>query len=1085
MKRNNKTLAKIKRGFTLVELVIVIAVIAILAAVLIPTFITVIDNANNSADVQLARNLNTALAEAQVDPDIASSAQNIRYKVKDFGYDADQLATKKAGNVIAYNKKTQRAEVLDVSKVTADQLVPAYYAEEVIDGYIIISTAGNDLAEALYKLATLPAADPAAVSLLGYTSEISPLAETKSIGDYVKGALNGISNDEIRSQILTVVQSTIYISADGKMITIDVDGDNVTANTISKSDIETWTGAGDGRMPATSVHTRVVFSEAMQDDVQFDLMNLMQAKSALQVIIPESANVTNSYTGSYDDMPTFSGKVDGNNIPSENVKPVSEQKDRVKEGDEAPFLYNANQIYTSDFGNSFEQTLAMAAKIHAVEGNQEKTIRLVVNGKVTISHDVTIPAYVEVEIPFAIGNNNARKVMEYSLGDVLGGKALGSAYPANDAKNLQKSDDDKQYYLCGEGPGGGADFWMEHAGIGDMKKDQQTTEIFDPSKNIAKANRQSEFVLTVANGANLTIEGRLTAGAVIVYPDASSYQGHTSGAYAQINNNGKITVGSGGVLDVWGFLKGSGEVVATEKGMVFEPFVVTDYADTLATLWLYPFVGTEGKGPEDGIKFNSPFMRYTVMNIQTKITLQYGASLFGRANLMTFGGFLYCRTDAPLVTSEGYVYDKYTKTVKTIQELENEGYTAGADNAIYTNGENKLYAYGAFSLQEGASLVGTYDGNKTVGITEQNSEEYEWSDVANRNSLAGDIGVNNITFHGEVETHGIQLDLLGGAINMGSSKVQDVMKDLKPLVINTAWCVLPVPYFYNFTIATDSTFTIDNGNRYALMPGSALTVEGKLEVKNGDLYALDVMDNSPFYRGWNTFYNMLFEKAPPADENGIFKILEMPMLNLSLTRKYYPSTKLLNQNGFSTYAELRVNGSATVEQGGDFGGTVVAADDATINIKEGAGMGRVISLGGPYESDTTYFRDVIGQQYKETFCPLTTVYAPCYLHVVNSQGKEVGLTKMLDEKSVQQQMAVILSLQDNSSLITAQSEGSEGNYQITINLPYWTAKQDINISNEAITGATSQYSRGTKVAYYELDMEGKRLMLKDSAVLNG
>lgn len=45
---------KLKKGFTLVELVIVIAVIAILAAVLIPTFSTVISNANDSAAKQEA-----------------------------------------------------------------------------------------------------------------------------------------------------------------------------------------------------------------------------------------------------------------------------------------------------------------------------------------------------------------------------------------------------------------------------------------------------------------------------------------------------------------------------------------------------------------------------------------------------------------------------------------------------------------------------------------------------------------------------------------------------------------------------------------------------------------------------------------------------------------------------------------------------------------------------------------------------------------------------------------------------------------------------------------------------------------------
>ena len=44
-----------KKGFTIVELVIVIAVIAILAAVLIPTFATVIKNAEKSTAMQACK----------------------------------------------------------------------------------------------------------------------------------------------------------------------------------------------------------------------------------------------------------------------------------------------------------------------------------------------------------------------------------------------------------------------------------------------------------------------------------------------------------------------------------------------------------------------------------------------------------------------------------------------------------------------------------------------------------------------------------------------------------------------------------------------------------------------------------------------------------------------------------------------------------------------------------------------------------------------------------------------------------------------------------------------------------------------
>ena len=57
MKKNNKN----RKGFTIVELVIVIAVIAILAGVLIPTFSGVVTKANESKVLQEARNKYTEI----------------------------------------------------------------------------------------------------------------------------------------------------------------------------------------------------------------------------------------------------------------------------------------------------------------------------------------------------------------------------------------------------------------------------------------------------------------------------------------------------------------------------------------------------------------------------------------------------------------------------------------------------------------------------------------------------------------------------------------------------------------------------------------------------------------------------------------------------------------------------------------------------------------------------------------------------------------------------------------------------------------------------------------------------------------
>lgn len=79
MKRNNK------KGFTIVELVIVIAVIAILSAVLIPTFTGVVDKAEAAADLQNARNAYTEYLVDHPTAEIKYVKQNNKfYDVDDF-----------------------------------------------------------------------------------------------------------------------------------------------------------------------------------------------------------------------------------------------------------------------------------------------------------------------------------------------------------------------------------------------------------------------------------------------------------------------------------------------------------------------------------------------------------------------------------------------------------------------------------------------------------------------------------------------------------------------------------------------------------------------------------------------------------------------------------------------------------------------------------------------------------------------------------------------------------------------------------------------------------------------------------------
>lgn len=89
-----------KKGFTIVELVIVIVVIAILAAVLIPTFVSLTKKANESKDIQLVRNLNTALA---ADNEKHATMHSALEAAADFGYDVDKINASATDNQILWD----------------------------------------------------------------------------------------------------------------------------------------------------------------------------------------------------------------------------------------------------------------------------------------------------------------------------------------------------------------------------------------------------------------------------------------------------------------------------------------------------------------------------------------------------------------------------------------------------------------------------------------------------------------------------------------------------------------------------------------------------------------------------------------------------------------------------------------------------------------------------------------------------------------------------------------------------------------------------------------------------------------------
>ena len=108
---------KLRRAFTIVELVIVIAVIAILAAVLIPTFTTLIDKANQSADTSNVKNMNSILAMDETTNGKPKTMFDAVKVIREGGYDLEKLTPTGRGYDIVWDQDANRLLMVNGNEV--------------------------------------------------------------------------------------------------------------------------------------------------------------------------------------------------------------------------------------------------------------------------------------------------------------------------------------------------------------------------------------------------------------------------------------------------------------------------------------------------------------------------------------------------------------------------------------------------------------------------------------------------------------------------------------------------------------------------------------------------------------------------------------------------------------------------------------------------------------------------------------------------------------------------------------------------------------------------------------------------------
>ena len=122
--------------------------------------------------------------------------------------------------------------------------------------------------------------------------------------------------------------------------------------------------------------------------------------------------------------------------------------------------------------------------------------------------------------------------------------------------------------------------------------------------------------LTMSAGTSITVNGAISLGGRY-YAAGGGEQGRPVGDYGYIKmaDNSSITVKNGGNLYAWGFISGSGSVLAESGATVYEFYQIADFRG-----------GSASSTVVNGGKRVFPFSQYFVQNIEVPLTLNAGAA---------------------------------------------------------------------------------------------------------------------------------------------------------------------------------------------------------------------------------------------------------------------------------------------------------------------------------------------------------------------------------------------------------------------------------------------------------------------------
>lgn len=720
---------KKKKGFTLVELVIVIAVIAILAAVLIPTFSAVIKNANNSADLQLVNNLNIVASTHSVSGTgyEFETADNIHKMLAEEGINT--LTTKNKDVVIVYNTETQKFERYTLGTNDGKTTLVAFAAEsdeEDLETYVgyyleelfvdkveenfeykrIVSTGGNDLVETLYALHNL---------------------EYNVTGSYIDDQFKKIKNNDLKEKTQYIMQDTVFITNKGS------NGEDEKAVSIS------FDNSGKAIVSDNIVgKKRIIFHEHYQE-LNLDILG--DAKDTLIAIIP------NYITAVYGDA--------GNMYLSGNTNALSEQikenyKDNIITVEWARYLVRTNdkenltkqtmdnlsltlgefggaRVTWTDFQNKLVEEIAVAFEVETksvdiismddgnyyygsavegcisggtyVNGGTYKLVATANDNDIYGSGKGNQPLIVKFQtVQIATGISYNENAIWFTIEEALalasttkdgvtygttvvvaGSTTTGADSTAVVTAFTALSDSVTKYDEASRTIKSGVALLLPYDGVsGDYEAQSSiyVADMFDNGNGATNPNyRKAELI--VPNSKIIINEGTITVGGV-TYGGMAAYRGGgaTSGRYAQITLGKNAKIESFGNINSYGFIieemQDNGSSVNMRRATLRMPLFINEHR------------GGTNMGLMKGTPKGSPFNRYYMQNVTPKLTVKYDSSVVGIADMYIGSAAVHVGSDVnfigsssnyffQLVEESGYITWKYS-----INEAKVDGVDMGA-----------------------------------------------------------------------------------------------------------------------------------------------------------------------------------------------------------------------------------------------------------------------------------------------------------------------------------------------------------------------------------------------------------------------